>query len=219
MNLLAYRFCKTVARCVFFCTMRIHRGTRLPEQRGGQLLALSHLGHLDPVCASVLDHRPIAWMARKEFFCNRPFAWGLKTLGAFGVNRQGVPVSSIREAIKRVRGGQLVGICPEGGRVLGRDSVLRGAKIRKGICSVAIRSGVPVVPCILLGTHDLHTVAPWLPFRRGTIWISYGPPILPPTGKSTRAKRAAMAEEIICAYVSLYRETLERFDLQDSAVP
>jgi 1-acyl-sn-glycerol-3-phosphate acyltransferase len=143
----------------------------------------------------------------------------LRNLGAFSVNRQGIPVSSIRRAIEHARQGEVVGICPEGGMAQGTNAAFRGGKIKKGVCSVAIRSGVPVVPCVMLGTPALNSVKPWLPAKRGKLWVAYGDPLPPPQGKSTRAKREAFRDELSAAYIKLYGELQSQFGVQDAAVP
>src|SRR2546428_11741119 len=118
MNSRLYKAGVVVGRLVFGCTMRLHliRADVPERQQGGYVLALTHLGNLDPFCSSVLVRRPIRWMARREFFRRRPVAWFLRGVGAFSVNREGVPVSAIRHAITIARQGQVLGICPEGGR-------------------------------------------------------------------------------------------------------
>ena len=200
--------------------MRLHliRPDVPDRQQGGYVLALTHLGNLDPFCSSVLVRRQIRWMARREFFHYRPCAWLLRRVGAFAVNRQGVPVSAIRRAITIAREGEVVGICPEGGRTHGPGAAVRGGRIKRGVCSVAIRSGVPVVPCVMLGTPQLNAVKPWLPAKRARLWVAYGEPLNPPQGKSTREKRDALRDQLSAAYVRLYDELRERFNLEDAVV-
>jgi len=210
-----------LGRFIFGCTMRLHliRPDVPEQQQGGYVLALTHIGNLDPFCSSVLVKRPIRWMARREFFRFRPIAWLLHRAGAFSVNRHGVPVSSIRRAIDIARQGHVVGICPEGGRKLGPEAAVRGGIIKKGVCSVAIRSGVPVVPCVMLGTPQLNQITPWLPAKRGKLWVAYGEPVTPPAGKSTRATREALRTQLSTAYVRLYEELRSHFSLDDATVP
>ena len=220
MNRAYYSAGVAVGRMIFGCTMRLHLiRPDVPERQGGYVLALTHLGHLDPFCSSVLVRRPIRWMARREFFRRRPVAWFLRRVGAFSVNRQGVPVSAIRQAITIARQGQVVGICPEGGRTGGDSAAVRGGQIKRGVCSVAIRSGVPVVPCVMLGTSQLNRVGPWLPAKRARLWVAYGEPLNPPAAKSTRATRDALRDQLAEAYIRLYGELRERFELADGAGP
>lgn len=220
MNTLYYRSFVAFGKVAFFVCVRLYLiRPEISHRKGAYILALTHLGNLDPFCSSVLVPRHIRWMAREEFFRFKPFAWLLNKTGAFSVNRQGVPVSAIRRAIDLAKSGNVVGICPEGGRAMGKAAAFRGGVIKQGVCSVAIRSGVPVVPCVMLGTPEMNRVVPWLPAKRATLWVAYGEPLTPPQGRSTRAKRDQLREQISAAYVSLYEELRQQFQLEDAAVP
>ena len=216
----AYWACVAAGKFIFWSCVRLHLiRPEIAGRDGPYILALTHLGNVDPFCSSVLVPRQIRWMARKEFFQWRVFRWFLGRVGAFSVNRQGIPVSAIRRAIEHVRNGEVVGICPEGGRAMGKAAAFRGGKIKKGVCSIAIRSGVPVVPCVMLGTPEMNRVNAWLPAKRARLWVAYGEPLAPPDGKSTRAKREALRDQISAAYVRLYEELRQQFQLEDAAVP
>ena len=220
MSSLFYNSSVAFGRFIFWQTMRLHLiRPELADRQGGYVLALTHLGNVDPFCSCVVQRRPIRWMTRKEFFRFPPFRWYLDRVGAFSVNRQGIPVSAVRKAIRLAREGNVVGICPEGGVKRKSEAAFRGGKIKKGVCSVAIRSGVPVIPCVMLGTPELNRVGPWLPFKNARLWIAYGEPLSPPQGPSTRAKREAMRDELSAAYVKLYAELCHRFELDDARVP
>jgi len=220
MNTLYYRACVGIGKFLFWNCVRLHLiRPEISHRDGPYILALTHLGNVDPFCSSVLVPRHIRWMARKEFFQFKPFAWFLNKVGAFSVNRQGIPVSSIRRAIELVKDGNVVGICPEGGRAMGKDAAFRGGRIKKGVCSVAIRSGVPIVPCVMLGTPEMNRVGPWLPAKRAKLWVAYGEPLTPPPGKSTKAKREALRDQISAAYIRLYEELRLKFGVEDAAVP
>jgi 1-acyl-sn-glycerol-3-phosphate acyltransferase len=217
---LLYRSCLQLARGVFFCTLRARVENRhLAQRDGGYVLAVTHLGHMEPFFASALSRRPIDWITRKEFFCGPPINWLLHGLNTIRVDRQGRPVSTLRTAIRRVKQGRVVGIFPEGGVCHGKDSALRGARIKKGCCSIAIRGGVPIVPCVMVGTDKLNAIKPWLPFRRAKVWIAYGEPIHPPpNAKSTRATREELATQLRAAFSQLYAHVCERYQICDSTV-
>src|SRR3569832_1656368 len=88
MNAFLYSASRTIGRLLFFCTIRLHLlRPELASRPGGYILALTHLGNLDPFCSCILVPRPIRWMTRKEFFINRYTAWLLPRLGCFSVNR------------------------------------------------------------------------------------------------------------------------------------
>src|SRR6185295_5043437 len=110
-----YWLARTFMRVVFRCTLRIRRrGVAAAARSGGYLLACSHVSHLDPFCLSGILPRRIGWMARIEFYRHPVIARLMRTVHAFPVNRQGVPVSAIREALERLERGEVVGVFPEG---------------------------------------------------------------------------------------------------------
>ena len=216
-----YAMCKIGGQFVWFCTIRAQViRPKIPHRDGGFLLACTHLSHLEPFLVSLLTHRPVDWMARIEFFRYRPVAWLLRAIGSFAVNRFGVPVSAVRTAIERARDGRVVGICPEGGVATGANSVCRGGRMKRGVCLIAARANVPVIPCVMLGTHELTRVEPWLPFRRAQLWVAFGEPIHPePDARFSKAARQRLAEQIQAAYLKLYRELIETYDIDQRDVP
>jgi 1-acyl-sn-glycerol-3-phosphate acyltransferase len=218
---LLYRLLWLTGRMIWFkCVrMKIIRPEAM-KREGGYLLASTHLGNLEPFVLGIIYRRRIEWMTRIEFFGSKFTRWILPRSGAFVVNRQGVPVSAIRNAIDRVKRGRVVGICPEGGVKIARESACRGGSIKRGACLVAYRTGAPIVPVVMIGTHDLNRAGPWLPFRRARLWAAFGTPILPMVdAPDRRAERKRMAEEIERQYVSLYQELLEKYGIDDKWVP
>ena len=191
-----------------------------PERAGGYVLACTHLSHMEPFVVSAIVKRHIDWMARIEFYQWRIFRPFLNALNAFPVNRFGVPVSSIRTAIARGRAGRIVGIFPEGGVMTGRDSACRGGPIKRGACLISMRAGIPIIPCVVLGTHTLKYVEPWLPFRRAKLWIAFGDPIEPIENAPThKIGRERMAAELSRAFCSLYEELRRQYGIADSSIP
>ena len=215
-----YWFARTFIHFVFRCTLRIRtRALATAGRSGGFLLACSHVSHLDPFCLSGVLPRRIGWMARIEFYRHPVIARLMRTVHAFPVNRQGVPVSAIREALARLDRGEVVGVFPEGEIKTGTESVLRGGPIKRGVCLLAQRSGRPVLPCLILGTEKLNAVEPWLPFLRGRLWVVCGEFIAPVAGLSRREARAEMAVRIEAAMRQLFAETRREFGLDDSILP
>ncbi len=215
-----YWLARTFIRVVFRCTLRMGiRGMATARRRGGYVLACSHVSHLDPFCLSALIPRKIGWMARIEFYRHPIIARLMRAVHAFPVNRQGVPVRAIREALARLDRGEVVGVFPEGEIKAGAESVLRGGPIKRGACLLAQRSGRPVLPCLILGTEKLNAVDPWMPFLRGRLWVVCGEFIEPVVNPCRRAARAEMAARIEAALRQLYADTRRDFALDDSILP
>jgi len=207
-------------RCISFHTLRFRTlGLDAARRPGGWLLACSHVSHLDPFCIGSQLPRKVSWMARIEFYRR---GWTRALLGAvhaFPVNRQGVPVSAIKTALHRLKGGEVVGVFPEGEIKTARESVLRGAEIKRGICLLAARANCPVLPCVILGTDQLNQIGPWLPARRGRLWMACGDFIEPVHWPDKRAARAEMAARLERALVELYARLRREYALEDSILP
>ncbi len=205
---IVYAVAQALGRFVKFNCLRVVvlHGERAPST-GGYVLACTHLSHLEPCILSFMMHRPIDWMARIEFYRYHLCVSLLDALDAFPVDRQGISVSAVRTAIRRVREGRIVGIFPEGGVVHGAESAVRGGGIKRGACVVAYRSAAPVVPVVVVGTDKLNRVGPWLPFRRGRVWMIFGEPIHPRLAEPRRrVARELMARDLQAAFQSLFGE-------------
>jgi 1-acyl-sn-glycerol-3-phosphate acyltransferase len=192
-----------------------------PERDGPYILACTHLSHIEPFLMSIIVRRQIDWMARIEFYTYRLFSWMMLAVDSIPVRRFGVSANAIRTAIERLQQGRCVGICPEGGVAQGKNSVMRGAPMKKGVCLIAARANVPVLPCIMLGTDKLNRVAPWIPFRRANLWVAFGSRLVyPRTDEPDRRKaRELMAQDLSREYQALYRELCETHGIADSDVP
>ncbi len=209
-----YSLARSIGRFIGFQTMQIRvLHADRAELSGGFVLASSHLSHLDPCVLSGLMRRKVDWMARIEFYRHHVVALLLKGMDAFPVNRQGVPVKAIRSAIHRTSRGRVIGIFPEGGVVAGVESAMLGGPIRLGACVIAQRAGIPVVPAVVLGSHQMMRVLPWLPWRRIKLRVAFGQPIYPPQSASRRKARLEMGEKLREAYRTLYAELCGEFGI------
>jgi 1-acyl-sn-glycerol-3-phosphate acyltransferase len=218
---LFYRLGHCAGRFTFFCTMRLKVIRPDAVDRSGPfLLAVTHLSHMEPFLISVLLPRQVDWLARIEFYKYRPIARILTWLDAIPIRRFGVPVSAIRTGIRRLNEGRIVGICPEGGVCQGDLSCMRGASIKRGVCLLSYRTGVPVLPCVMLGSDKLNRVKPWLPFRRARLWVAFAEHAIEPRRDLDRkAARELMAGELQEQYLRLYHELIETTDVDAASVP
>lgn len=215
-----YNLCRMGCRFVKVqCVREVALARERADRSGGFILACTHLSHLEPIVVSCAVRRHVRWMARVEFYRSR---WGAAVLnwgGAFPVDRFGYSLPAVRTAIRLASGGEVVGIFPEGEVSKGERSVLRGAEIKRGVCAIALRARVPVVPVVVLGTDRLNRVAPWLPFKRARVWMAFGNDITPDPTLHRRAARFEMAERLRAEYLRTYRELLNASGLRDADVP
>ena len=190
-----------------------------PNRAGGFLLASNHISHFDPFIISSVVRRKIDWMAMAEFFPLPLLGFFLRAVDAFPAERNRADRKTIRTAIERLKHGRIVGLFPEGGIRDGARSLLEGAALRPGTSTLAHIAGVPILPCVIIGSDRLYSKKRWLPLRRTPIWIAFGNPIphFPDLEKS--AARAYIEHELPSAFKLLYAELRETFSLTPDDLP
>ena len=189
------------------------------NRAGGFLLASNHISHFDPPIISSVARRKIDWMAMAEFFPIPGLGHFLKAVDAFPAARDRADRKTIRSAIERLKDGRIVGVFPEGGIRDGARSLLGGAPLRPGASTLAHMAGVPIVPCVILGSDRLYAKRNWLPVRRTPVWIAFGQAIshFPELEKSVA--RARIEQELADGFQRLYAELRRKFQLTRDDLP
>ena len=186
---------------------------------GGLLLAANHISHFDPLIISSVVRRKIDWMAMAEFFPNPLLGSFLRAVDAFPADRDRANRKTIRTAIERLNQGRMVGVFPEGGIRDGARSLLEGAPLRPGASTLAHMAGVPVLPCVIVGSDRFYSKKSWLPLRRTPVWIAFGDPIPPFSDLEKSAARERIELELGAAFKNLYAELRQRFSLTPDDLP
>jgi 1-acyl-sn-glycerol-3-phosphate acyltransferase len=189
------------------------------NRAGGFLLASNHISHFDPLIISSVSRRKIDWMAMAEFFPVSGLGHFLRAVDAFPAARDRADRKTIRTAIERLRNGRIVGVFPEGGIRDGAQSLLEGAPLRAGASTLAHMAGVPIVPCVILGSDRLYGKRNWMPLRRTPVWIAFGQATshFPELEKSVA--RARIEQELTDAFQRLYAELRKKFQLTRDDLP
>jgi len=189
------------------------------NRTGGFLLASNHISHFDPPIISSVARRKIDWMAMAEFFPIPGLGHFLRAVDAFPAARDRADRKTIRSAIERLKDGRIVGVFPEGGIRDGARSLLGGAPLRPGASTLAHMAGVPIVPCVILGSDRLYAKRNWLTLRRTPVWIAFGQAIshFPELEKSVA--RARIEQELADGFQRLYAELRRKFQLTRDDLP
>lgn len=114
------------------------------------ILASNHVSHLDPPGLAVASPRVLYFMARHDLFNNRAFGSLIRALNAFPVKRGGIDPGAFKEAVKRLKNGQVLLIFPEGKRSL----TGKLGQAHPGIGFLSIAADVPVLPAYIKGTRE-----------------------------------------------------------------
>lgn len=129
--------------------MRIFGLKNVPPT-GGALVISNHVHNLDPFLIVSGCSRPVSFMAKVELWEVPGVRWIADQTGAFPVKRGTADRNALRTADEKLKEGMLVGIFPEGTR-----SVEGLTKAFPGVSLIATRSGAPLIPMGIVGTHDL----------------------------------------------------------------
>lgn len=165
--------------------------------RNGPLIVVSnHLSMVDPPLLSASVPRRIVFMAKGELF----YSWGrgfVRAFGAFPVHRGTLDREAIRQAMRVLENGQVLGMFPEGGR--NRSHVLEEAE--PGAALIALRSGAPILPVGISGTENVK--GPGLIFRRPRITVTIGQPFYLSESKERPTRdRWVEATDIIMSHIA-----------------
>lgn len=150
------------AQCLFtvWFRFRAHGIENLPE--GGALLLINHQSYLDPLMVALPLRRPVSYLARENLFRIPLVGWLVKRTHVMPISRETAGTESLRESIRRMEHGFLVGIFPEGTRSL--DGELR--TIKPGFVALIRRVRVPVIPVGIAGAFEAFPRGAWFPRPR-----------------------------------------------------
>ena len=139
----------------------------------GAVIVCNHRSPADPSTLYLATNRVVFWMVAKEFVLHPLMAWFFRASGAIPVGRGGIDTAATKLAIRHVKNGELVGIFPEG-RINMTDQVLLPG--RPGAALIALKAGVPIVPCYLTGSpYNETSYGAFL--MRGKMHLRVGEPI------------------------------------------
>ena len=216
----ANRATALLMKLLFGCVARVRvLGSENVNRAGGFLLAANHISHFDPFVISSVVRRKIDWMAMAEFFRFTVVRFLLRAVDAFPADRDRADRKTIRTAIERLKDGRVVGLFPEGGIRDGARSLLEGAPLRPGASTLAHIAGVPILPCVILGSDRLYSTKRWLPLRRTPIWIAFGNPISHSPDLERSQARERIESELTSAFKNLYTDLQQIFRLTTDDLP
>jgi 1-acyl-sn-glycerol-3-phosphate acyltransferase len=157
---------------------RVEGMENVPEE-GAAIIAGNHLSFSDHFLMPAILRRRITFLAKAEYFTGpglrgRLIAAFFRSAGQIPVDRSGGKAAdaAVREGLAVLARGELLGIYPEGTR--SHDGRLY--KGRVGVAKTALRAGVPVIPCAMIGTYEVQPTGRRLPRIRPVI-IRFGEPM------------------------------------------
>ncbi|MBI4319039.1 MAG: 1-acyl-sn-glycerol-3-phosphate acyltransferase [Chloroflexi bacterium] len=178
-----YRFSNFLVRLLLRLLTRYKvSGLEFVPSTGPLVVAANHLSLIDPPMLGALLPRKATFMAKEELFKAPLVGWVVAAYGAFPVRRGEADRQALRAALKLLEQGQAIGMFPEGTR----SKMARLQPAHAGAALVALRSGAPILPVGIVGTHKILTW-PRILFRP-EFELRFGPTfrLEQPTGMSGR---------------------------------
>ena len=127
------------------------------------ILAGNHRNMFDVVILITNVDDEIHFMAKKELFKLKILNSIFRKMGAFPVDRESVDIKAIKESLRILKSGEVLGIFPEGTRNK-TDNIL--LPFKEGVTSIASKTNVPIVPFGIGGD-----------FKRNKLRLNIGEPI------------------------------------------
>ncbi|MFD7261314.1 lysophospholipid acyltransferase family protein [Streptomyces sp. NPDC059874] len=195
---------------------RIEGLENIPTE-GAAIVAGNHLSFSDHFLMPAILKRRITFLAKAEYFTGpgvkgRLTAAFFRSAGQIPVDRSGKDAgqAALREGLGVLAKDELLGIYPEGTR--SHDGRLYKGKV--GVAAMALRAGVPVVPCAMVGTFEIQPPGQKIPnIRRVT--IRFGRPLDFSRYAGLENERAvlrAVTDEIMYAILELSgQEYVDRY--------
>ena len=138
-----YYFIVGLAWIVFhlWFNLKIEGRENIPKGKNF-VYACNHRSYADPVLIAIAGKGQFGFMAKAELFEKPAFAWLIRNLGAFPVERGKGDTAAIDRAIDTVKQGKNLLIFPEGTR--SKDG--RVGKGKTGVALIASKAGADVIP-------------------------------------------------------------------------
>ena len=169
------RLTGAVLRCLFAALSKVTvEGVENLPQEGAVMVVCNHASNADGMLlmAYVVPKlgRPMGWIGKEEALRWPFFGWAMKQNGVFGVKRGGGDLEAFRTAKRVLDEGRPLAVFPEGTR--SNDGALQAA--REGATVLAVRSGAPVLPVAVIGSHRFWPRGKFLPRPRRPMTVRIG---------------------------------------------
>ena len=161
---------------VFFLAMfvgkiKVKGRSNIPSE-GPLVLVSNHFAYFDPFLIVYAIKKPIDFIMQKELGIEPQFLFAPMIYGAILTDRNKVGPSTVKESMKTIKKGKILGVFPEGGIT---SSVLTEAK--PGAVYLASKANAKILPVSVRGASNA-----WTNILRGVrsrIYINIGKPYGP----------------------------------------
>jgi len=142
---------------------------------GPAIIIANHPSHADPAFLLASCRRPICFLQARECYEVFLLRWLFDRVGCIPVARDGQDIAAVRQALRCLQEGKVLGIFPEGD--LTPVAGFGTGEGKGGAALLALRSRAPVYPVwIAGGPRHGFMVRDWL-WPSGGVRVHFGPPL------------------------------------------
>jgi 1-acyl-sn-glycerol-3-phosphate acyltransferase len=192
-----YRLAKVFLTTLFQVTNRFRvSGLHNIPAQGPLIVASNHISNWDPLVLGAAASRQLHYIAKEELFRIPILGLLFRAWGAFPVRRGRSDREAISRSLTILESGRVLGIFVEGTRNRGNPEQM--LKPQSGVAMLAMKSGVPIVPALILESRGIMRG-----FRR--LQVIFGPPIqlAPPAGTEKKEFYQAIGSRIVTTILAL----------------
>lgn len=167
--------CQMLLRMVFAVWLRYRaRRVDLIPGAGGGLILSNHQSFLDPLLIGLPLIRPISYLARDSLFRVPVISWILRNTYVMPINRDAVSTAGLKETLRRMEQGYLVGVFPEGTRSVDGDVGV----FKPGFIALVRRMKLPIYPVGIAGANRALGRGSWF-LKPRHVCVVFGEPLMP----------------------------------------
>lgn len=186
-----------------FCRIKFIDQQKIPTT-GGLIVASNHVSYYDPFAVGSGLNRKIRWMAKKELFEEKLVGFLISIMAAFPVERGKGDLKAVKQAVKFLKSGEIIGIFPEGTRSV--DGTV--GEPQQGLGLISVMSGAPVTPAAIVGTLNARIKSGIVPkFRQ--IVVKYGEAIYPDKIEGTKKEKIDTITRMTIESIRKLKEELQ----------
>ena len=172
--------------------LRVIGRENIPDD-DGYILCANHKSNWDPVFLAIIFSSKIKFMGKKELFENKFLAVFLRSIGVFPIDREGRDLKSLKNSIKLLKDGKVLGIFPEGTRTHN----INRKNVKDGVAYIAIKAKKDILPVEIVSTYK--------PFRKTYIYINEPIDVNKYLNMKTKEAMVKMSDEI---FNGIYKKQL-----------